>query len=249
MIRRLIPIGASRFAAGLVTLLAAATTLAAAEAQSSKGRPVNLDATKLRDFATRYTAAWCSQDPAQVASFFSPSGSLKVNDGAPAVGRAAITAVAKGFMTDFPDMKVSMDDVSVQGERAVYRWTLVGTNTGPGGTGRSVRISGYEEWRIGADERIAESLGHFDAEDYERQLAGGGKPAEKPGAGRSATAKETSADDLKARLDRGEKVLVIDVRSDEEVEAGSIPGAVHIPMEQLESRMKDIPKDVALVFT
>jgi len=42
---------------------------------------------------------------------------------------------------------------------------------------------------------------------------------------------------------------VIDLRSDEEVKSGSIPGAVHIPMEQLESRMKDIPKDVALVFT
>lgn len=66
---------------------------------------------------------------------------------------------------------------------------------------------------------------------------------------RSTTAKETGADELKALLDKGEKVLVIDVRSDEEVESGSIPGAVHIPMEQLEARMKDIPKDVQLVFT
>ena len=67
---------------------------------------------------------------------------------------------------------------------------------------------------------------------------------------RSATAaKETTADALREKLDKGEKVLVIDVRSDEEVKTGSIPGAVHIPMEQLESRMKDIPRDVALVFT
>jgi phage shock protein E len=66
---------------------------------------------------------------------------------------------------------------------------------------------------------------------------------------RSATAKETKADELKAKLDNGEKVLVIDVRSDEEIETGSIPGAIHIPMEQLEARMKDIPKDVQLVFT
>jgi len=34
--------------------------------------------TKLRDFATRYTAAWCSQDAASVAAFFSPSGSLTI---------------------------------------------------------------------------------------------------------------------------------------------------------------------------
>jgi hypothetical protein len=66
---------------------------------------------------------------------------------------------------------------------------------------------------------------------------------------RSATARETKADDLKAKLDKAEKVLVIDVRSDEEIKGGSIPGAIHIPMEQLEARMKDIPKDVQLVFT
>jgi rhodanese-related sulfurtransferase len=65
----------------------------------------------------------------------------------------------------------------------------------------------------------------------------------------STTARETKADELKARLDKGEKVLVIDVRSDEEVKSGSIPGAIHIPMDQLEARMKDIPKDVELVFT
>ncbi len=50
-------------------------------------------------------------------------------------------------------------------------------------------------------------------------------------------------------LDRGEKVLVIDVRDDEEIGFGSIPGAIHIPMDQLEARMKDVPKDVQLVFT
>jgi rhodanese-related sulfurtransferase len=66
---------------------------------------------------------------------------------------------------------------------------------------------------------------------------------------RSATAKETSADVLKEKLDKGEKILVIDVRTDDEIKTGSIPGAIHIPMEQLEARMKDVPKDVQLVFT
>ena len=66
---------------------------------------------------------------------------------------------------------------------------------------------------------------------------------------RSETARETTADALKRMLDRGEKVLVIDVRTDEEVKTGSIPGAIHIPMEQLEARMKDVPRDVQLVFT
>jgi predicted ester cyclase len=126
----------------------------------------------IHDFARRYTAAWCSQDAASVAAFFSPSGSLRVNDAAPAVGHKAITDVAQGFMTAFPDMQVLMDDLIVHGDGVVYRWTLVGTHTGPGGTGRPVRISGFEKWRIDADGFIAESLGHFDSEDYQRQLEG-----------------------------------------------------------------------------
>ena len=76
-------------------------------------------------------------------------------------------------MTAFPDMKLFMDGLSEQGDRFVYRWTLAGTNTGPGGTGKRVRISGFEEWRIGADGLIAESQGHFDSAEYQRQLERG----------------------------------------------------------------------------
>jgi len=124
----------------------------------------------IREFAEAYTAAWCSEDPASVASFFEADGSLAVNDGDPAVGRQAITSVAQGFMTDLPDMQVFLDDVVAQEGGAVYHWTLTGTNTGPGGTGRSIRISGFEEWEIGANGLIAKSAGHFDAEDYARQI-------------------------------------------------------------------------------
>ncbi len=131
----------------------------------------------METFAERYTAAWCSQDAARVASFFAPDGSLQINDGAPAVGRPAITAAAQGFMTAFPDLVVTMDALDSAGSGFVYRWTLTGTNTGPGGTGRPVRISGYEEWTLGADGLIARSSGHFDAAEYQRQLGAGGEVA------------------------------------------------------------------------
>jgi uncharacterized protein (TIGR02246 family) len=131
------------------------------------------DLAKLRDFATRYTAAWCSRDPASVAAFYSPGGSLTVNSGAPAVGRTAITEVAQSFMTALPDMQVTMDRIVLQGERAEFDWTLTGTNTGPGGTGRRVRISGFEVWQIGTDGLIASSQGHFDSSEYRRQLENG----------------------------------------------------------------------------
>lgn len=49
------------------------------------------------------------RDAASVAWFFAENGSLKINQGSPSVGRAAITAAARGFMTAFPDMVVKMD--------------------------------------------------------------------------------------------------------------------------------------------
>lgn len=128
------------------------------------------DPARLREFAVRYTAAWCSQDPAKVAACYSPDGSLTINDGAPATGRIAITESARSFMTDFPDLQVLMDDLILWADRAEYHWTLIGTNTGPGGTGKRVRISGFEEWKMGADGLIAESQGHFDAAEYDLQL-------------------------------------------------------------------------------
>jgi uncharacterized protein (TIGR02246 family) len=134
---------------------------------------LQLGTDRLRDLATRYTAAWCSQDAARVAAFFATDGSLTINDGVPAVGRSAITEAAQSFMTAFPDLHVAMDEVVVEGEHAVYHWTLTGTNTGPGGTGRLVRISGFEVWEFGGDGLIAKSRGKFGAADYERQLKGG----------------------------------------------------------------------------
>lgn len=137
---------------------------------------MGLDLDQLQHFAQRYTEAWCSQDPERVAAHFSPAGSLTINDGAPSVGRAAITEAARSFMVAFPDMQVLLDDVRLQGESAEYHWTLVGTNTGPGGTGHGVRISGFEEWTLSDDGLIAASLGHFDPAEYDHQLEHGVGP-------------------------------------------------------------------------
>ena len=124
------------------------------------------------DVAMRYTAAWCSQNAASVAAHFAERGSLAINGGEPAIGRAAITAAVQGFMTAFPDLVVTMDRLEADGPHIRYHWTLTGTNTGPGGSGRRVRISGVELWRIGAGGLIEESRGHFDEADYRRQLNG-----------------------------------------------------------------------------
>ncbi len=124
----------------------------------------------IEDFARRYADAWSSQNPESVATFFDESGSLTVNDNPPAIGRKAVEEVARGFMAAFPDMHVSYDGLASDGERTLFRWTLTGANTGPGGSGKPVTISGEESWLFGSDGLVAESLGSFDADDYARQL-------------------------------------------------------------------------------
>ena len=162
------PLAGERHCLRLTRAVLMLASLSAMTACGLKG--TIMDPGQVKAFGTRYTAAWCSQNAATVAAFFSETGSLQINSGAPSVGRAAITAAAQGFMTAFPDMTVAMDGVDPKRDRAVYRWTLTGTNKGPGGTGQSVRISGYEEWRFGPDGLVAESKGHFDEADYKRQF-------------------------------------------------------------------------------
>jgi len=121
-------------------------------------------------FASNYAAAWSSQDPERVASFFSEKGSLSINGGETSVGREAIAEDARGFMTAFPDMVVTFDVLVRTDAGTEFHWTLTGTNTGPDGQGNRVKISGYEHWRIGPDGLIGISKGHFDAEEYAHQL-------------------------------------------------------------------------------
>jgi uncharacterized protein (TIGR02246 family) len=137
-----------------------------------------MDPGELREFAARYTAAWCSRDANRVAALYSTDGSLSVNGDAPAVGRGAIAQLAQSFMTAFPDLHLDMDALVLQEEGAEYHWTLTGANTGPGGTGNRVRTSGLERWRIGADGLIAVSQGQFDSAEYRRQLEFGAAGAE-----------------------------------------------------------------------
>jgi steroid delta-isomerase-like uncharacterized protein len=127
---------------------------------------------ELDDFASRYAEAWCSQNPENVAAFFAETASLSVNDAPPAVGRAAIAKEAQAFMTTFPDMVVTFDKLEAQLNATAFHWTLTGTNSEPGGTGKRVRISGYELWQIDNDGLIGESKGHFDSAEYERQIRG-----------------------------------------------------------------------------
>lgn len=51
-------------------------------------------------------------------------------------------------------------------------------------------------------------------------------------------------DALQAKLDAGEDVFVLDVRRPEEIEEhGAIEGYVNIPVDELEARLAEVPRD------
>ena len=126
------------------------------------------DLAALKKFAGRYADAWCSHEPEKVAAFYAKGGMISINGGPP----TPIADVARGFFADFPDTIVTFDKLENTLNGAEFHWTFTGTNTGPNGTGNKVRISGYEVWKIDNGGLIAESQGHFDAADYDRQLNG-----------------------------------------------------------------------------
>ena len=126
------------------------------------------DDAELTKFAQLYADAWCSQDPEKVAVFHATHGSITVNGGPP----APMVEVAREFMRDFPDMVVTFDDLEKTPAGTKFHWTFTGTNTGPGGSGNRVRISGYELWHINKNGLIEKAEGNFDTADYERQLRG-----------------------------------------------------------------------------
>jgi rhodanese-related sulfurtransferase len=61
-------------------------------------------------------------------------------------------------------------------------------------------------------------------------------------------AKEKSPEELKKMMDSGTKFMLIDVNTREQFAKETIPGAVNIPLEELDEGLKGIPKDTVLVF-
>lgn len=55
--------------------------------------------------------------------------------------------------------------------------------------------------------------------------------------------KEITAKDLEQKLEAGEKLNIIDVREDEEVAEGKIPGAKHIRLGQIPERLEELNKN------
>ena len=64
----------------------------------------------------------------------------------------------------------------------------------------------------------------------------------------AAGAKLTPADELKKQLEAG-TVMIIDVRPRANYERETLPGAINVPLEQLEPHLKKLSTDTYIGFT
>lgn len=104
-----------------------------------------------------------------MSTFYAEAGRIVINRGSPWEGRPGVAQMAAGFFADVPDLALVCDAVRVAGSHAVYLWTFTGTHAT---SGRPLRVSGWEEWDLDADNNVKASLGWFDADDYARQTSG-----------------------------------------------------------------------------
>ena len=132
---------------------------------------MSFDRASLEDLAARYTAAWNSKVPENVAAFHAPTSEISINRGVPSVGHDGVTAMAAGFHADVPDLFLQNDGIRAAGNHVVYMWTFTGHDAQ---TKNPLRISGWEEWDLDEDMKVTSALGWFDADDYQSQVDGVG---------------------------------------------------------------------------
>lgn len=88
-------------------------------------------------------------------------------------GRAAMKEFMRQVHTTYPDFRIVVDNSSHQGDVAFLRWTVTGTNSGPGAfppTGKRITTSGITMVRFAEDGRISEEIAQYDTASLSRQL-------------------------------------------------------------------------------
>jgi rhodanese-related sulfurtransferase len=59
--------------------------------------------------------------------------------------------------------------------------------------------------------------------------------------------RDISPQDLKALLDNGDPIVILDVRETWEVEAAALPGIINIPMDDIPASLERLPRDIPVV--
>lgn len=77
-------------------------------------KTMSFDKKSLDDLATKYTEAWNSKVPGNVAACHFSGSCITINRGEPSVGHDELTAMAAGFHSDVPDLVLQKTGFGLQ---------------------------------------------------------------------------------------------------------------------------------------
>ncbi len=119
-------------------------------------------------------AGWNARDARRVGALHAPEyEGVDVASAAPHLGPRGVVLHAEAYLRAFPDLRLSQDDVIVEGERAVLVWTARGTHGGElmriPPTGRAVEVRGVSVLET-KDGRISRGLHVWDVAGFLRNI-------------------------------------------------------------------------------
>jgi steroid delta-isomerase-like uncharacterized protein len=122
----------------------------------------------------RQLDAWNAHDPDKVASLFAEDATLHDAGGETASGRAAVAARARRYMDAFPDMRLEMISIEVDGNRYALEWKAAGTNTGSlegmPATGKYAEVEGCDIGEMDDNGLIRSENDYWNEAAFMRQL-------------------------------------------------------------------------------
>ncbi len=124
-----------------------------------------------------YARVWDQARPEDATALFAPDYVNHAGSRGILKGPAGIQANYSSLRAAFPDVAFSLDDVLVDGDKVVVRYTMRGTHRGPfqgiTASGRAVTVPGIGIYRVG-DGQIQESWVMRDSLALLRQLGADG---------------------------------------------------------------------------
>ena len=123
-------------------LLFLVSVLSCSKNQFKKSRSLDI-----QENTTRFIeAGWNDKDVSAVDSFMAEPFIRRVNNVTTASNRKELAANMQVYITAFPDLHLTIDDVVATEDHVILNWTITGTNTGIFGeiqaTGKKVKVTG-----------------------------------------------------------------------------------------------------------
>lgn len=161
----------------LTLLLVGIPARAIAQEATPAASPVSTCTPASRDeaiaIAETYLGVWNSHDVATFDEIADPGVIHHWGQGRDTVGIPDLKASTQAFFVAFPDLAMTFDDVLVDGDKVVIRWTLTGTQEGPffgiAPTGVTATWTGVNIYRIACG-KVVESWGEADGVALRQQL-------------------------------------------------------------------------------